>query len=145
MDELRAAINDVMGAMDDKEVANIMLEGAKVVKTAIKRGAPRGPTGNLKKAVKAKKAKRWQKHRPSAWAAVDRKKAPHAHLVENGHAVVMGGKLGEGGRVVGHVPANPFVRRAAESTRSQVRAVVVKGLANGLKYIKKRRARRKAK
>lgn len=33
-----------------------------------------------------------------------------AWLVEFGHMLVKGGKLGSGGHVVGHVPAHPFLR-----------------------------------
>lgn len=139
MDELRAAVKQVLGAMGDKEVANICLEGAKVIRTAMKRKAPRGPTGHLKKAIRAKKAKRYQRHNPSAWAAVDRKRAPHAHLVENGHRLVKGGKLGKGGRVVGNVPARPFVRSAVVETKGKVRAVLVKGFSRGLAAVRRKR------
>lgn len=42
-----------------------------------------------------------------------------ASAVENGHVMVAGGKKGKGGRVVGHVPAYPFMRPAADETEAE--------------------------
>ena len=59
--------------------------------------APAGPTGNLKKSVVSKKMSR-----DGIWiTAIDRMKAPHAHLIEFG---ARGGSM----------PANPFFRRTFE-------------------------------
>lgn len=140
LDELRAAVKQVMGAMSDKELQPIMLEGAKVIRTAVKRKVRRGPTGRLKRAVKAKRSK-LRKHNPSAFCAIDRKKAPHAHLVEDGHLLVLGGKLGEGGVVVGQVPPHPFFRTGVMESQAQAKAVVVKGMARGLEAVKRKRKR----
>lgn len=153
LDELRAGVKQVLGIMDDKEVANICLEGAKVIRTAMKRRAK----GSIKRAIRAKKARRYPKHKPSAWAAVDRKKAPHAHLVESGHEMVVGRKYettgGAGkrrarrmitaGRVVGRVPPHPFMVPAIQQTKSQVKAVLTKGFSRGLESVKRRRTVKK--
>ena len=58
--------------------------------------------------------------------------APHGHLVEFGHAIVVGGKASarltrrdlragkKAGTTIGHVPAHPFMRPAWDSTREEV-------------------------
>ena len=46
--------------------------------------------------------------------------APHFHLVENGHNLVKGGKLGKGGRIVGFVPGKHIMER----TRNEYKDIV---------------------
>lgn len=45
------------------------------------------------------------------------RKAPHGHLIENGHWLVRGGKLKKGGKRVRWIPAQPFVRPAYEARK----------------------------
>lgn len=40
--------------------------------------------------------------------------APHAHLVEDGHRLVKGGKLGNGGRVIGFVPGQHMMKKTKD-------------------------------
>lgn len=40
--------------------------------------------------------------------------APHAHLVEDGHRLVKGGKLGNGGRVIGFVPGKHMMEKTKD-------------------------------
>ena len=47
--------------------------------------------------------------------------AYHGHLVEFGHQLVRGGKLGKGGKVVGHVPPAPFLRPAFDSKKEEMK------------------------
>lgn len=53
-------------------------------------------------------------------AALIWNKAPHFHLVENGHQLVRGGKLGKGGEVVGFVPGKHIM----EKTRNDYKDIV---------------------
>ena len=46
--------------------------------------------------------------------------APHFHLVENGHNLVKGGKLGKGGRIIGFVPGKHIMER----TRNEYKDIV---------------------
>lgn len=43
---------------------------------------------------------------------------PVAHLVEDGHAIVVGGPLGKGGKAVGVVPPHPFIRPAYDTQKA---------------------------
>jgi len=69
-------------------------------------------TGKLKKSYRIKKI---SKDEINVYS-----KAPHAHLIEDGHKIVVGGKLGRGGRVVGFVPGKHYFRRGFEKTEQQL-------------------------
>ena len=62
---------------------------------------PTSKTGALKRSIKS------QKSRYENGGYIVKATAPHAHLVEYGHIMVT-----RGGRVVGHVPAHPFLHKA---------------------------------
>ena len=72
------------GVFKKKALREIMYEGAETIAAEVKRRAPRGPTGNLKRSIRAKKFDILPFHGPAAFAAIDRKIAPHAHLIEFG-------------------------------------------------------------
>ena len=59
-------------------------------------------------------------------------KGYHGHLIEFGHDIVVGGKKGKGGRVVGRVKAYPFMEPAWERTKDKVLASVGEILGNKL-------------
>jgi HK97 gp10 family phage protein len=87
---------------DEKQMEKELLKRARTLRDQIKQKAPRGKagsgafdmgigsfkfrTGLLKKSIQARKwsARRRIKGAPSVYTAVDRKQAPHAHLVEFG-------------------------------------------------------------
>lgn len=56
----------------------------------------------------------------------------YAHLVEYGHRMVVGGKLGQGGRIVGFVPPHPFMRDAFDATEQQMKDRFFKWVNRGL-------------
>ena len=82
-----------------EEIKKVAVDSAEIIRADAARRAPLGPTGNLKKSNIVKTLDR-NKKRPSAIAAVDRKVAPHAHLLEFGTA---------------KMSAKPFFRPAVES------------------------------
>jgi hypothetical protein len=73
---------------------------------------------------------------PSVIMGVDLTKAPHAHLVEFGHAQVSGGSLRVGkkktkkvkGSVVGYVPPHPFIRPAVAACRGMIVKIIESAL-----------------
>ena len=69
-------------------------------------------TGILKKRIGKKRSKY---DRLSYIAGAN---APHAHLLENGHAIV------KNGIVLGHVPARPFVKPAEDEVKQEIMEVV---------------------
>lgn len=63
--------------------------------------------------------------------------SPHAHLVEYGHKLVKGGRLGKGGRVVGFVQPSPtprgFMRASLDEFGEQFVHNAVKAVEEELK------------
>ena len=56
--------------------------------------------------------------------------APHAHLLEDGHLLVKGGKLGQGGEVIGFVNGYHFVYDAEQEIIDMARSVVAEAIGN---------------
>jgi HK97 gp10 family phage protein len=113
--ELSKQLRELAKAGDPEKVEPILMKGAKKLAGAIKERAPEGPTGNLKRSIKAKKLKPYGNEPAPAIAAVDRKIAPHAYLVENGTS---------------RAPAHPFFRTAVDATLPEVEREVVADLTN---------------
>ena len=85
--ELEKNLRGMRGFVDSDKVVDSLLRGAQTIKRSIKGRAPRGPTGNLRRAIKAKKFKKQRRGDPAAYITIDRhpkRGAPHAHLVEFG-------------------------------------------------------------
>lgn len=120
--EMTLEWDDTMGELFSgaakKAVGDIADKVAKTARTL----APVGGTGNLRKGIVAKSARRGDV------AAFVYANAPHSHLIELGHQIVRGGKLSKGGRVVGYVPARPFLRPALERHRRTGRLIFEKEL-----------------
>ncbi len=88
------------------------LEPVRIMAQAILHDKTKEKTGNLAASLKTRTRDRDGKIAGEVVAA-----APHAHLVEYGHKIVTGGKLGmnERGKDTGKtVPPHPFLRPAAE-------------------------------
>lgn len=110
--ELNDTILKMMKSVEPDKVEPVLKKGAALIASAVRRNTPVGPAGknrkpgNLKKAVRVKLLKRERYDQPApAIAAIDRKKAPHAHLVEYGH----GGPQ--------PAPPHPFFRPAVDATQ----------------------------
>jgi hypothetical protein len=69
-------------------------------------------TGNLRKSYRVKKV---DKDGMLVYTP-----APHAHLVEYGHKIVVGGKLNQGGSVVGFVRGKYYFRKAFKQTEKEL-------------------------
>lgn len=61
-------------------------------------------------------------------------KAPHAHLVELGHAIVKG-KRGKTQTTHGSVPGRPFMRTAFNAHSSKAKAMIRKAVAESVKKL----------
>lgn len=84
-------------------------------------------TGNLYRSIKKKKSRRVK------GMAIAGAFAPHAHLIERGHDLV----LGKNGRVVKHIPARPFVRAAENSITARLPEIVDSVMSDKIVYIKR--------
>lgn len=84
LEELNKKLTEVVKSLNPDKVEPVLSKGARQMSSAIRRNAPRGPTGNLKRSIKTKKLKPLAWNNPAASiAAIDRKIAPHAWLVEH--------------------------------------------------------------
>ncbi len=127
-DDLLATIDRMIAGVKPDKIEPELNKGAKLIAKEVRKRAPVGPTGNLKKAVTTKKLKRWGGPAPSI-AAINRKKAPHAWLVTHGtsgvrrvdppHYTTLGGR-----RVkitqTGVMPPNRFFGDAVDAKQAEV-------------------------
>ena len=117
LQELNKKLTEITKSLNPDKVEPVLSKGARVLSSAIRSKAPKGPTGNLKKSVKTKKLK------PLAWnapagsiAAIDSKIAPHAWLVEHGHNTKGGDR----------VEGKGFFRNAVDENSQRVITTVSK-------------------
>lgn len=92
-----------------------VLKEAKTIADNARNRAPRGPTGNLKRSLHARMLKQKTGYPVIAIAAVDRKIAPHAHLVEFGTS---------------KMAATPFFRPAVDECRGKAKRSLIQGIKN---------------
>ena len=112
------------------EMENRLLKVAEGLAHKIRSNVPKGETRNLEKSVVAKKFKNKIKGAPAAFVAIDRKVAPHAHLVEYGTKGIRMAKKTAlrffvGGQVifakfVGAMPAQPFFRQTVDNEEIKI-------------------------
>lgn len=115
IDKLERHANQVIKEVES-EKANILYGEAKRVRDRVKQKAPTGPTGNLKKAVYASKLSASLTESAFAFAGIRPRKAPHAHLVEYGHAGPH------------PAPPHPFFRPAVDEIMPSVKENIEKKL-----------------
>lgn len=128
--ELEMALDRVGDSLNDKRLLNDLLSVAKVLQRGIRTEAPKGPSKKrewmrIKNAIVAKKYKRQNKGNPTVFVAIDRKKAPHAHIVEYGSAPRWTGGAGRSGSWAtgsyrGVMPPNAFFRRGVDKNAADV-------------------------
>lgn len=138
LEEAERRIKSLLYALESEDVEKVLVEGARIIRDEAKRRAPRGPTGNLQRSLKAKKGKRYGKVFATAFAAVDYKVAPHANLVEFGGIAPRRPKKKKAmydkrtgtfyGREVAPMPARPFFRPAVDASKERVKQTVEDGL-----------------
>ncbi len=124
MAEVSRKIQSLVSALEAKDVEDVLLAGARIIRDDAKARAP-VKSGRLKKSIKAKKGKRRHKLFATAFASVDFKIAPHAPFVEYG----TGPRKLKSGKSVGQMPAKPFFRPAIDARKDEVARVVEEGLA----------------
>jgi len=130
----------------DRQLARIGIEvRGKALTTAIRKAANAGkrqaqaaapvgtePSGEfppLKESIKTKVVERGE--RIVAIIGPD-SKARHAHLVEYGHRMVVGGPLKSGGRVVGFVEGRPWFRPARDRAVPETERIFLEELRKAI-------------
>ena len=121
-DKSLRAIADARKAGDLPSFGRDVLRAGEVAKASVLDLTPDGPTGNLRKAVKAERKPDFvtAARNRIAWVYMDAAVAPHALLVEFGH----GGPH--------PAPAHPYFRPGVEQSREQVKQIIVDGLKKAL-------------
>ncbi len=84
LDELNQTLAELGKSLEADKVEPVLYDSAKIITEEVKKRAPVGPTGNLKRSIVTKKLRKIGNHPRPSIAAVDRKIAPHAHFVEFG-------------------------------------------------------------
>jgi HK97 gp10 family phage protein len=115
IDKLERHANQVAKEVEGEKLDIIFTE-AKRVRDRIKQKAPTGPTGNLKKGAYASKLAASLSQSAVAFAGIRPRKAPHAHLVEYGHAGPH------------PAPPHPFFRPAIDEIMPSVKENIEKKL-----------------
>jgi HK97 gp10 family phage protein len=123
MDELEKQLKELEKSLNPDKIEPILLEAAYDLAEAMRAKAPQGPTGNLKKSIRARLLKQYAGH-PAAGAGVDRKKASHAHLVEFGTVQ----RHQKSGKSTGTMPAKPFLRPAWDSNKERITRKVIENI-----------------
>lgn len=139
--ELERAFKEIADEPAKNAMRKVMRQSANYVKNEIKSRAPVGtvdrfrkdgsliPHGALKRGIITKSKQRYWADRlsPEYIVANNYRKAPHAHLVEYGHAIVRGGKRGKGGAVVGQVKGVRYFRRGIDASRNGATRIIMSG------------------
>lgn len=115
--ELEAALERLSGFQAQAIREKAIAAGARSLVAPMRAAAPKGPTGNLRKAVGARKARNIGRGRDPAVVVVS-SVAPHRHLVIRGTAP----RFTKAGAYRGVMPSNPFVDRAWQASAALVMA-----------------------
>lgn len=115
LDKLEVQANKLIQEVG-KAKADLLLKQARLVRDRVKAKAPKGATGNLKRAAYATVIKASLDAPVVAFAGIRPRRAPHAHLVEYGH----GGPH--------PAPPHPFFRPAWDEVQDQVLANIKNGV-----------------
>jgi HK97 gp10 family phage protein len=119
--------------------------GADIIADDMRGRVSRGSSGNLQKSVTTKTLQRRGSQPAPAIAAIDRKRAPHAHLVEFGTStrkvkkkkVLYDKKTGQFfGAQVAEMPAKPFFRPAVDAKENEVFEHVISGMLELIEGVK---------
>ncbi|QKS71906.1 HK97 gp10 family phage protein [Paenalkalicoccus suaedae] len=113
LDKLQKELEKLAKKVDDSETESIVYKAAEsIVTPAIQSKAPVGEGGSIRDAVVTKQMPRSSSYPSIAISAIDRKKAPHAHIIELGS----GPRFDNFGRYRGEVSPNPFFRQAVSQS-----------------------------
>lgn len=118
MQRLESQIKKMVDAVGYDKVEDVLFDKAEQVRDAIQARTPVGPTGRLKRSPVAKRMPKGQY--PMVIAGIDRKVAPHAHLVEFGTV---------------HMAAQPFMRPAWDGLRDKLEEEIGEELGGAIEKV----------
>ena len=124
--EFYDAIDRLVKSVKPDKIEPVTFKAAQMVTRASRKEAPVGPTGNLKKSVRTKRLRRFGSTPAPSISAINRKKAPHAHLVHDGTGERIAKRGRYRGRRFGRMTAQPFHRKAWNETKGNVLGYIEK-------------------
>jgi len=117
--DLQRSLRGLVGKEQRRVLRKSLTKGAAVTRKAMRRLAPRGPTGNLRKSVKSKV--RVNKRIAVAVVTPRHEIAPHRHLVIRGTKL----RAKSSGQSTGRMPGEDFVAEAFDATSSKAGDVML--------------------
>lgn len=123
VDDLLERLAELPRLVQGKEMKRALEAAARRVRSAVKRRAPKGPTGTLRQRVSSGVYVRNGQVR--AWVG---SRAPHTHLVELGTVE----RVRKSGGRTGRMPEIPFLHPAVEEYRPRFRDDVEKAVEKAL-------------
>ena len=136
--DLAKDFDNLVGAFESRIIEREAEPAAELIAKDARRRAPRGPSGNLRRAIGVKKLRRTP-HSGAVIAAVDRKIAPHAYWNEfggrrertptNAQALYDDRTNTFFGKRVSRMPAQPFFRPAVHAQSGNAAERFEQGLA----------------
>ena len=115
LEELQEAVKELKELVGPKHAHGLVKDAAEMMENEVRTRVPVGPTENLKRAVVLRKM-----DNPGTWVvAIDRMIAPHAHLVEYGHA--------------GGAGPHPFFRPAVDTASSKAMKMIEDEIGKAIK------------
>ncbi len=114
MEDIKKAFENYLKLLPVDQVESELLDGAKVMYSAVKANTPRGETGNLLKGIKVKHLDRLGNDKPRS--AIVASYAPHDHLVEFGTKP----RFTKAGKYTGIMPARSFFRETVDTYKDDV-------------------------
>lgn len=124
LEDMTKLLKDISPREGKNIARRTVTKTAAKVRTAMRKRAPKGPTGNLRKAIKSRRTK-GKGDKVSAEVFVDKSGGPsgkgyHWHFVEYGTGPRTVKKTGA---KVGAMPAQPFIVPTIEEYRPQIPAI----------------------
>jgi HK97 gp10 family phage protein len=116
IEELERKASKIAKEMASDET-QLLLEQARLVRAAIRKQAPRGPTGKLRRSAYAKALPASTSYPTVAFAGIRPKIAPHGHLLEFGTVKMR---------------PHPFFAPAIDSVYSEVMSNIENGLKSAI-------------
>lgn len=125
MDSLERKLKKLPEKIQKNIMRAAIQAGASTLAKRIKAAAP-VDTGALRKSIKAKR----KRGKPTEVQSDVVTTAPHAHLIEFGHALKKG--TGDKQTTIGQVPANPFFRNTLDQSRGDIVREITKKIVDRL-------------
>lgn len=125
-DQLERKLKNLLDPFVSEDIEKAQVEALKPLRDEVKGNIDSitDPlTGRLAKAVKLRRGKRRHRLFSSAYVAMDRKIAPHAHLVEYGHEIV--GHKPNKVRTGKFTQPRPYFRWAVADKAAEVQALLI--------------------